>query len=350
MSEMKDMIVEVVERIFKEKVEKETVDLLEEGKWAESVWQVLLENDIQQVAVKEENGGAGGDYEDLFHLYSLVGKYAVPIPFIEHTLANLTLEVANLKPQTELSTVHLATKPLELSNGKVSGDLQQVPWARYAKKLVTIATENGSQSIIVINLQDATIDKQTNLAAEPRDSLKLTDVNVLASQPLTEEQHEFLTKLQTAATVSKMAGAIDRAFELAVQFSKEREQFGRPIHRFQLVQQHLAVLAGEQALSAAALENIIGLLLEGEVVDEIAFARLKLDEASRIVATSAHQVHAAIGVTHEHRLHHYTRRLWAWRDEDFRAKYWKKELAQKWLHSSNTLWDGLTKKKLIEHI
>lgn len=348
---MKDMIVEVVERIFKENVEKETVDLLEVQQWAEDVWQLVLENEIEKVAIKEEHGGAGGDYEDLFHLYRLIGKHAVPIPFIEHTLANLILECANLHPQTDLSTVHIAANPLTISDGKATGSLQHVPWARYAEKLVTLATtEQGQQSLILLDLKNATIQNHTNLAAEPRDCVNFTDAVILASQVLTADQLEFLTKLQTAATVSKMAGAIDRAFELSVQFSKEREQFGRPIHRFQLVQQHLAILAGEQALSAAAQENIIALLLNGEAGDEIAFARLKLDDASRIVATSAHQVHAAIGVTHEHRLHHYTRRLWAWRDEDYHAKYWKKELAKKWLNSSGTLWDTLTKKKQVEHI
>lgn len=340
---MKDMIEGVVERIFKEKVEKETVDLLESGKWGEDVWQLLLENEIEKVAIKEEHGGAGGDYEDLFHLYRLVGKYAVPIPFIEHTLANLVLEKVNIQPLSGLSTIHIATKPLELVKGKVSGQLRHVPWARCAEKIVTLATEQGKESLILIDLKEATIENSTNLAAEPRDHLKLTDANILVNQPLTEPQHEFLVKLQTAATVSKMAGAIDRAFELAVQFSKEREQFGRPIHRFQLVQQHLAILAGEQALSLASLDNIIALFVKGDMKDEIAFARLKLDDASRIVATSAHQVHAAIGVTHEHRLHHYTRRLWAWRDEDFHEKYWRKQLADRWLHSTNTIWDDLTK-------
>ncbi|HWL13641.1 MAG TPA: acyl-CoA dehydrogenase family protein [Ureibacillus sp.] len=350
MSEMKDMIVEVVERIFKEKVEKETVDLLEADAWSQEVWEVILENEIDKVAVTEAHGGAGGDYEDLFQLYRLMGKYAVPIPFIEHTLANLALEFANLPPQTELSTVHLATKPLDVKEGKASGILKHVPWARYAEKLVTLATEQGRPSLILLDLKDAQVQNQTNLAAEPRDNVAFTDATILANHPLTDEQLKFLQQLQTAATVSKMAGAIDRAFELSVQFSKEREQFGRPIHRFQLVQQHLAILAGEQALSAAALENIIAALQREEAGDEIAFARLKLDDASRIVATSAHQVHAAIGVTHEHRLHHYTRRLWAWRDEDFHAKYWKKELAKKLLHSSNTLWETLTTKKQVEHI
>lgn len=350
MSEMKEMIVEVVEKIFKDKVEKETVDLLETGSWAEEVWTLLLENEIEKVAIKEEHGGAGGDYEDLFNLYQLIGKYAVPIPFIEHTLTNLVLEYVNMRPLTELSTVHLAAQPLTIEENKVSGSLQYVPWARYAEKLVTVAVEQEQQYLIVLDLKDTIIQQQTNLAAEPRDKVDFTRTTVLGSKALSVDQLEFLKKLQTAATVSKMAGAIDRAFELSIQFSKEREQFGRQINRFQLVQQHLAVLAGEQALSSAAADNIIALLQKEEVNDEIAFARLKLDDASRIVATSAHQVHAAIGVTHEHRLHHYTRRLWSWRDEDFNAKYWKKELANNWLHSTSTIWDRLTKMKQIEHI
>jgi len=350
MSEMRDMIIDVVERIFKDNIHKETVDLLEKGKWAVDVWNLILENEIEKVAIKEATGGAGGDIEDLLNLYQLVGKYAAPIPFVEHTLANLILEYTNLLPQAELSTVHLAAQPLTLKDGKVTGQILFVPWARYAKKFVTLATEQGNQFVVLIDLKDATIQQQTNLAAEPRDTVTLSEATILASSLINDEQVEFLQKLQTAATVSKMTGAIERAFELSVQFSKEREQFGRPIHRFQLVQQHLAILAGEQALSTAALDNIVALLLKGESNDEIAYARLKLDDASRIVATSAHQVHAAIGVTHEHRLHHYTRRLWAWRDEDYSAKYWKKELAKQLVNSSGTLWETLTKKKQVEHI
>jgi acyl-CoA dehydrogenase len=38
-------------------------------------------------------------------------------------------------------------------------------------------------------------------------------------------------------------------------------------------------------------------------------------EAAGIAAAIAHQVHAAMGFTHEHALHLSTRRLWSWRDE-----------------------------------
>lgn len=347
MSEMKEMLVEVVEKIFKDKVEKETVDLLEEGKWAEDVWELLRENEMLNVAVGEEFGGAGGDIEDLFNLYRLIGKYAVPVPFVEHTLANVLLEQTNQSPLNDMATLSFSQHALQWTEDGVTGVLPHVPWARHARHLVTFARQGYDRRMIVMDLQDAVVTKCMNLASEPRDQVAFQNAKPVRETVLSEEQFLGIIKTITAATVSKMSGAIDKAFNLTVRFSKEREQFGRPIHRFQLVQQHLAVLAGEQALTAAAVDNVLESLQHQVEKNEIAFARLRVDEAVRIVATSAHQVHAAIGVTHEHSLHQFTRRLWAWRDEDFTAQYWKKHLAKQALISEGDIWVSLTAPKKI---
>ena len=341
MSEIKEMIVEVVEKIFKDKVEKETVDLLEENKWAEDVWQLLLENELHHVAVSEEDGGAGGDIEDLLALYELAGKYAAPVPFVEHTLANFLLQQVDLKPFEQLTTYSI-TDQLQLKDNALFGTLKHVGWAQYAEKIVTVAQEDSQQYIVVADLQDALLKNSTNLASEPRSEVIFENLKTLNKVPITAMQYDVLKKLVTAASVSKMSGALTTAFQLSVQFSKEREQFGRPIHRFQLVQQHLANMAGEQTLMTVAVNNIQRLLADGREESEVAYARIKMDDASRAVATSAHQVHAAIGVTHEHRLHHYTRRLWAWRDEEFTARYWKKQLAQQLLETKVDLWESIT--------
>ncbi len=39
-------------------------------------------------------------------------------------------------------------------------------------------------------------------------------------------------------------------------------------------------------------------------------------------------MHGAIGFTHEHRLHHLTRRLWSWRDEFGVESDWSIELGR----------------------
>jgi hypothetical protein len=54
--------------------------------------------------------------------------------------------------------------------------------------------------------------------------------------------------------VALTAGAARRALELSVAYAGEREQFGRPLAKFQAIQQHLAAMAGEVVLSKVAAE------------------------------------------------------------------------------------------------
>lgn len=344
MSEMKEMIVEVVDKIFKDSVEKETVDLLEDGKWSEDLWRLLAENEMLNFALLEENGGVGGDLDCILSVYRLVGKHAVPIPFIEHSLANFTLETCGLIPITEIATLLIDEQQLiELQEEDFSGVLHNVPWARHTQHLVTIAKQQGDYYIVQLPLENATITEQINIAAEPRDSITFKKAPIIQKIEVPYELIQSLKKINTAANIAKMSGALQKANELTVRYSKERQQFGRPIHRFQLVQQHIAILAGETVLTNAAVDNMICALAEGREENEVALARLRIDESSRIVAASAHQVHAAIGVTHEHNLHHYTRRLWSWREEGYTSHYWKKELAQALLQSDKDLWNFITK-------
>lgn len=54
MSEMKEMILDVVDRVLKENVDKDLVDILEDGKWAKDLWDIFLENGMTTVAISEK--------------------------------------------------------------------------------------------------------------------------------------------------------------------------------------------------------------------------------------------------------------------------------------------------------
>jgi acyl-CoA dehydrogenase len=128
-----------------------------------------------------------------------------------------------------------------------------------------------------------------------------------------------------------MAGALERVLELTVQYAGEREQFGRPIARFQAVGQMLAELAGEHAAARAATDVAVRRAeAEGPVAaaGAIAVAKVRAGQAAGLGAELAHQVHGAIGYTDEHRLHHVTRRLWSWRDEHGGEAAWGGELGR----------------------
>ncbi|HKW54530.1 MAG TPA: acyl-CoA dehydrogenase family protein, partial [Stellaceae bacterium] len=107
-------------------------------------------------------------------------------------------------------------------------------------------------------------------------------------------------------------------------------QFGRPIAKFQAIQQQLSVLAENVAaagvVAGAAVEAATG--EGGDARFAIAVAKSRCGEAAGKVAEIAHQVHGAIGFTHEHRLHHLTRRLWSWRDEFGVESDWSIELGR----------------------
>ncbi len=66
----------------------------------------------------------------------------------------------------------------------------------------------------------------------------------------------------------------------------------------------------------------------GDLLFAAAVAKIRAGEAAGKVSEIAHQVHGAIGFTHEHSLHHLTRRLWSWRDEFGIESDWSVELGR----------------------
>jgi acyl-CoA dehydrogenase len=71
-------------------------------------------------------------------------------------------------------------------------------------------------------------------------------------------------------------------------------------------------MAGESAAADAAVEQA----LADPSAAHISAAKVVAGRAASRVASIAHQVHGAIGFTHEHSLHRYTTRIWRWRDQN----------------------------------
>jgi alkylation response protein AidB-like acyl-CoA dehydrogenase len=122
----------------------------------------------------------------------------------------------------------------------------------------------------------------------------------------------------------QIAGALTRLTAMTVQYAQDRVQFGRPIGKFQAVQQNLAVLAGQAAAAVAAADLAAEAVAAGGSVLPIAAAKSRAGEAAGIGAGIAHQVHGAIGFTLEHGLQFLTRRLWSWRDEFGQEAEWNR--------------------------
>ncbi|MBB4615060.1 acyl-CoA dehydrogenase family protein [Novosphingobium taihuense] len=113
---------------------------------------------------------------------------------------------------------------------------------------------------------------------------------------------------------AEAVGAMQAALDLTVEYLKTREQFGKPIAVNQSLQHRAAemLVEVEQARSAA----MYAALLCDEHDDHVratGYAAVKavIGKAGRFVAQNSVQLHGGIGVSEEHVISHYFRRLTA---------------------------------------
>ena len=107
---------------------------------------------------------------------------------------------------------------------------------------------------------------------------------------------------------AQMAGLAQGAFELAVKYSQERQQFGKPIAEFQAVQFELAEMATQIEAARLLTYNAARLRDDGlPFVKESAMAKLFASRAAERVASKAIEVHGGYGFTREYPIEKYFR-------------------------------------------
>jgi acyl-CoA dehydrogenase len=286
-------------------------------------WPALAASGLALVGVPEEAGGSGGDLAGAAAVLRAAGYHAAAVPLAETGwLAGRLLAEAGLPVPAGVLTAGVLTAASGAvstgDGGTLSGTLRRVPWARGADRLVVLA----GGAVAVVDPAHAKITEGANVAGEPRDDVVLSGVRPEAAAPCPVDAAELRRRGALARAV-QLTGAMARALDLSVRYAREREQFGRPLGRFQAVQQMLAELAGEAAVADVAVRAAVR--APGDPV-AVASAKANASRAAGAVAAIAHQVHGALGVTEEHVLHKVTLRLGAWRDEYGNETDWADDL------------------------
>ncbi|MBV8863624.1 MAG: acyl-CoA/acyl-ACP dehydrogenase, partial [Mycobacterium sp.] len=286
--------------------------------WAPQLWEALQQSGFSEVPVPEELGGAGGSVADAVQLLRAAGAHAAPVPLAEAGLVGgWLLASADLVLPEGIRTVLTPAATLRLDGNRLTGTAPAVAWGHRAQHVIGLV-----EGVVVLAPGPAApsggpaVSRGANLADEPRDTVIFDGVPVTARADapdgVTEQTLWERTALGRAAL---MAGAISAVAATTLRYSGEREQFGRPIGRFQAVQAHLVTIHQQAAVVASAIDGAAEAVERGRGSFEIACAKLLADRAAQLVTAAAHQTHGAIGMTKEYPLHYLTRRLWAWRYE-----------------------------------
>lgn len=352
MSEIRQMLLDATERLLSDYCTKELVFAAERGVWAKTLWDALAEAGITNAVAPQDTGGCDLELGEALLLAGLASRFSAPIPVGENFLAGsfilragmqweegpMTIAPTNLRDQLVLEREH--------GHWRLTGLAKRVPWARNARKIVASATFRNTDMIAIVPPDGYTIDSKANIAAEPRDTVRfdalLSDdaVSVAPERFGRMQQHAMGAALRTV----QIASALDRVLDITVNYARDRVQFGRPITKFQAVQHNLAVLASQAAAANAAAD--IAIESVGIEVDllNIASVKVRAGEASSVGTSIAHQVHGAIGMTHEYELNLSTRRLWSWRDEFGNEVEWSMFIGRKICEGGAAeLWPTITR-------
>ena len=181
---------------------------------------------------------------------------------------------------------------------------------------------------------------------ENRGHIELDKVSFIENSKVDCDSN-LVKKLGALMRSNQMAGALESTLTQSVRYANERIQFGRPIGKFQAIQQDLAVLSTHVAASSVAADYACSSMDKGNPDFAIAVAKSRIDDAVSVGAGIAHQVHGAIGFTYEHGLHFATRRLWSWRAEYGSGSEWSKILGEKAIsNGADKFWPSITEGNL----
>lgn len=351
MTEMRELMIDSATKILNDLSTKEVVNEAEEGAWAGTLWNTMVESGMTAVAVPEENGGIGGDYGDALNILKVCGKYSAPIPIAETMLVNWLLSEQGKEPSEQPLTMMPIEQKDEVtftpaSEGiTISGIVRKVPWARFSEAVLVIGKSEDGYKMALVEMKQCQIEHDQNLAGEPRDTVNFEHVTVKENDYFQVDE-QLLERILYLGALSKtvlMAGALERVLDLTIVYSTERKQFGRPISRFQAIQQHIAMMSAEVTAATIAVDSAIE-SFTGEPSDDLTVAKIRVSDAASFAAPVAHQVHGAIGFTDEHVLHQSTRRLWSWRDEFGSESEWAERLGEQMINNgSEELWSFITK-------
>ena len=317
---------------------------------ATELWKKAAELGWMGILIPEGHGGIGGSFLDLVVVMEEMGRSLMPGPFLATVLLGSAAVLVGGSDEQKnavlpkvaagewVMTLAQAEKSGRYDAGGIgmpatargsdfvlSGEKLFVPDAHVADQMV-VAARTGSHAApaeegITLFLVDA---KSPGVEITQLKTVDMTrrqchvafqDVAVAGSQVLGEvgQGWPILKRVldqAIAGLCTEMVGTGQQALDMAVEYAKERVQFGKPIGSFQAVK-HKCVDMMVQVENARSLTYYAAWTVD-ENVDEasqaVPMAKAYCSDMCKTVTSEAIQVHGGIGFTWEHDMHLFYRR------------------------------------------
>jgi alkylation response protein AidB-like acyl-CoA dehydrogenase len=281
--------------------------LAEAGTYDDDLWREMSELGWPGIFIGEEHGGQGLGVVELVILMEELGYALAPSPFLSNAAAGLMIQHAGSDEQRDRWLPGIASGDQRGTVAYVeNGVASLVPDADSADVVVLFDSDSDTASVaaagdVKVETVD-TIDSTRRFSrVEPGSGEELTGGRGPAGDAIAPI---------AVAVAGELVGVSQRAMEMAVEYAKDRQQFGRPIGAYQAVSHRCAqMLLETEGARSATLYAAWTADHEPESLQLAAsMAKAYASDCGWRVTASSLQVHGGIGFTWEHDLHFFLKR------------------------------------------
>jgi acyl-CoA dehydrogenase len=265
-------------------------------KRASDPWPAIVELGWPGLAIPDRYGGAGLGWVELCAVLEETGRFLAA---------------------TQLFSNAVATDVL-LSCGSEAQRSAHLPEIAEGRRRATLVLDNGLAldgmdadlfifpNRVALATQVKRVPLETLDATRPMAQVRLEGEAEPLERPLSDEARQRAW----IALAAEQVGGAERCLEMAVDYAKTRQQFGRPIGSFQAIKHQCAdmLVRVESARSACYWAAWVASVGEDELAVAASLARAWCSETYFRNAADNLQIHGGIGFTWEHDAHRYLRR------------------------------------------
>ena len=309
------------------------------------IWRALA-NDlgILSAPFSEEQGGLGGGALENMIMMEELGKVIAIEPYLQTVVigggalkaaggpladaiipeiiaGNAIIAFAYAEPQGRYDLANLRTSAKKDGAGFVlnghKGVVYAAPWASH---LLVTARTGGAQRDrdgVDLFLVDAKSPGIVRRDYPTVDGFRASEVYfenaAIPAEALLPGGLPLIERIVDEATMAvcgEACGVTRKLHEGTLDYSKQRQQFGQPIGRFQVLQHRMAdmMMEVEQIASMTLMGTLKLDLPDDQRKAAVSLAKAKVSRSARFVGQNAIQTHGGIGITQELAIGHYFKR------------------------------------------
>ena len=313
----------------------------------EALWKEMVDLGWSGILIPEEYGGFDFGMVGMGSIFEEMGKTLTPSPLFSTGVLGASLislggndsQKQSLLPKivdgslttalaleegSRHSPFSINTKAVkDGDNFKISGEKTFVIDGHTAGLLIVAARTEGSTddssgiSLFLLDPNSEGIEITRTSMVDSRNAalIQFKDAMVSSSEILGEQNNgagileEVLDRAQIAIS-AEMLGNASQAFDITLEYLKERKQFGAVIGTFQALQHRAAEMYSELELTKSSVIAACNAVDENsnDLKRMASLAKFKAGETNYLVTNEAVQMHGGVGVTDEYDVGLYMKR------------------------------------------